>query len=69
MTQEQIDNLKRLCDYSYNLPRKNREAEAQAEKAWLDASKNCDHKYPDGSTAVESGFLMNVCKICHESDY
>lgn len=27
----------------------------------------CDHKNPDGTSGVESGFTEDVCLVCHRS--
>lgn len=37
-------------------------------KLLLNYQDICCHNYPDGSSAMESGFLMRTCKICGWDD-
>lgn len=68
MTQAQIDNLNNLSREIRDIPKKARIAEEQATKIWLEEVKKCDHKYPDGTTAWEDGFMFTHCKICGAND-
>lgn len=33
------------------------------------ARAKCDHKNPDGTTAIEVQIFCNTCKICYWTDY
>jgi hypothetical protein len=68
VTQEFIDNLKRLRQQALDTKR-----EAETKVAIIDAAVSamhakCDHTYPDGTTAYEGGWLFTECKICHDND-
>jgi len=68
MTQDQIDEIKRLEDQKYRLWDRYKAEEESLRKRIRELDDRCDHKYPDGSSAVEGGMFCSTCRICHESD-
>lgn len=67
MTQESIDQLRRLYA-ELDRSKAAYKADQVLLRADIDAIiQHCDHKYPDGSSALKSGFTEDVCTICHGS--
>lgn len=68
MKQEDIDRLKALQNEGFTMHDEynRRRAEVGAQTKAL--RMQCDHRYPDGSSAWEGGFMFSHCKICGEND-
>lgn len=64
MTQDQIDSLlnhRAQLDLLQKNYQRRKTVLYNRRKALLET---CDHKLPDGTTAVEGGFLLGRCTIC-----
>jgi hypothetical protein len=69
MTQDQINTLKEASAEAHSRIRERHRRElAQAEETWARLARACDHKYHDGSSAVEGGFFCCTCKLCGDND-
>jgi hypothetical protein len=67
VTQEKIDGLREAYNaldtmrLAYETVRKHLQKDVDTRLA------ECDHKNPDSTSAVESGFIEDVCLICNLS--
>jgi hypothetical protein len=67
MTQEILDGIKAARDIIDSAYADYMEVKGRWQPdldRWLTA---CDHKDPDGSSAVETGFVYDTCLICNRS--
>jgi hypothetical protein len=68
MNQAAIDRIKRAQKEVHDIPRRYREELRMARLILSEVDRNCDHKYPDGTSAVKGDFFCSVCQICYEND-
>lgn len=68
MTQQQIDRLNNLREIRYSQEKATRDQARYINNMITSAKRECDHKKPDGTSAVKSFFLFNACTICHAND-
>ena len=68
MTATEIIELKRKRHEARVLEAR-QEREMKALKSDIrQCEDNCDHTYPDGTTAYVGGMFMTVCQICGDND-
>lgn len=70
MTQDQIDAMQRASDaYHRKIPDSYKYQMEMVREKLDRLQAECDHKYPDGSSAIEGGIMFcSTCRICHWSD-
>lgn len=69
MTKAQIYQIKKTSSLYFNLPVKHKKELQKIQKDLTNLQKLCDHKYPNGESAVSNGMFCAVCEICHSTDY
>lgn len=69
MKQFEIDEIKKKRDYLYI--EFDEECERKREKLQKELNKledKCDHKWPDGKSAIVGSMFYNSCEICNWAD-
>jgi len=67
VTQGSVDEIRRAYDALDTFEADTLDKRKELRTAVAAALKDCDHTNPDGTSAVESGFIEDVCFICHRS--
>jgi len=68
MNSAQISEIKAARDAIYRRDADNKREIDSLREIERQLSKACDHKNPDGSSAIEEGHFMLSCPICGWSD-
>lgn len=68
MTQADLDRIKELDDQIAQVDRLFTSALMMLQQERQSLFKSCDHRTPDGITAMEDSMFCSVCNICHYSD-
>jgi hypothetical protein len=69
MNQEYIDKIKKARRLPWILEDRHEKELKQAYKKLETLRKRCNHKWPDGTSAVSGGMFYDECKICLEDNY
>lgn len=69
MTQKQIEEIKKKRDYLYlEFDMEYRKKKDELQKELNKLEDKCDHKWPNGKSAIVGSMFCNSCEICNWAD-